>query len=327
MAKVALDNAKTDLDNFVAANPNVPSWSELDSTEQEYIDNEAAIKEYLSLVNKYNSAQSAYTTAISNVSKAEQSLEQYEDGYEAQRDQFKQATEQTQISVNSAEKAYDLATGEAHAEQVASVEAQVAQAEAGYNLSLEQLSYYKVTSPITGTVEQVNVEELGMATQQSAAFVVSGDDGVSITFSVSASAAASLKEGDIVEIESSSNVYEAAITEVSTMIDQTSGLFKVKALIPSNPEELLSGVSVKVTAMTDVSEETITIPSTAVYYDDGEPFVFIVEGEFAKMTPVEVGIIGDEFTEITSGITSSTQVITSWSAKLIDGVAVVIAEV
>ena len=51
-------------------------------------------------------------------------------------------------------------------------------------------------------------------------------------------------------------------------------------------------------------------------------YVFVVENDTARCTPVEIGLTGDGITEITSGLNAGEQVVTVGQSYLEDGGAV-----
>ena len=70
----------------------------------------------------------------------------------------------------------------------------------------------------------------------------------------------------------------------------------------------------------------MAVPLGAVYYDDGEPFVYCCEGGVASKVAVETGIHDDDWMEIQEGLQSDSQVITTWSNELFDGAEVIVLE-
>ena len=76
-----------------------------------------------------------------------------------------------------------------------------------------------------------------------------------VTFSVPANVVGNLETGDKVTVENGSQAYQGTIIEVATMVDQASGLFKIKARIDDGDGSLLSGISVKVSVDTERAED------------------------------------------------------------------------
>ena len=249
------------------------------------------------------------------------------------RDKLSSAIDQAEISYDQAKIAYttartamSLTKGEATEQAQAVGSASLEQAKVAYDSALAQLDYCKVTSPIDGVVELKNVSENGMATSSSYSYVISNKDTMCVTFGVSAEAARTLETGDVITVENGSIVHEAVIVEIATMVDQTSGLFKIKANITDDSSDLLTGVVVKLTATTAHSENAVLIPTSALYYDDGSAYVYVAKDGTAVKTPVETGILSGDDAEILTGLSQGDLVITTWNTNLRDGAAVTVQE-
>ena len=241
-------------------------------------------------------------------------------------DQAETAYDQAKTAYTSARSAYYLVTGDATDQAQAVGDASIEQAKAAYNMALAQLDYCKVTSPINGIVELKNVTEGNMASQSSYAYVISNKDTMCVTFGVPAAVAQNLQIGDTITVENGSVTHTAEIVEIASMVDQTSGLFKIKANITDDSGDLLTGVAVKLTATTAHKEDVLLVPNAALYYDDGSAYVYIAENGVAVKTSVTVGIVANDMAEITSGLKEGDEVITTWSTNLRDGAAVAVEE-
>jgi RND family efflux transporter MFP subunit len=148
-----------------------------------------------------------------------------------------------------------------------------------------------------------------------------------VTFGVPADVARFFEIGDAITLENGSVVHSAEIVEIATMVDSTSGLFTIKANVTDDSSDLLTGIAVKLTATTAHSDNTILIPTAALYYDDGNAYVYLAVDGIAVKTSVTTGIISGDEAEITAGIEDGDLVITTWSTNLRDGAAVTVQEV
>ncbi len=70
-------------------------------------------------------------------------------------------------------------------------------------------------------------------------------------------------------------------------------------------------------------EDALRVPISALFRDDGDWAVFTIEGETARLRPVEVGRRNTEFAEVLSGLQPGDKVITHPSDRVADGVLVV----
>ncbi len=180
-----------------------------------------------------------------------------------------------------------------------------------------------VTAPIAGVLEQFSVDVHDMSAAGSVAGVVSGAGGKTLTFNVSERVMKGLNIGDPVTVEKNGTDYAGAITEIGTMVDAQTGLFKVKASLGES-DGLASGTMVKVYVTAEKAENVMVLPADCVNYSNGDAYVYTYDAETstAKKTPVEDGLIDSDKIQIVSGLSYDDEVITSWSKELYDGAAV-----
>lgn len=191
-----------------------------------------------------------------------------------------------------------------------------------YNIQLESS---QVTAPIAGRVESFNISVHDKISPQTSICVISGDGAKAVTFYVPERIVSGLKVGDSIRVEKNGTDHEAAITEISTMIDQESGLFKVKASVPGG-ETLATGSSVKLYVISQRADNVLTVPVDSVYYESGSPFIYTYVDGHLKKNAVTVGLADNNYIEVQDGITASDQVVATWTSELFDGSAVTLAE-
>lgn len=212
------------------------------------------------------------------------------------------------------------------AAQVNSAKVGAAGAKVGIDSAEYQLDMYTLTAPIDGVIEAVNVKAHDFASPGNPAFVISNKDTMTVTFGVSEGIRGTLKVGQKIEVDRNGKIYSAAITEIGSMIDQTTGLFMVKSCVSTPDDSLLTGSTVKVTVDTYSRSGVLLIPYDAVYYDDSQPYVYVAVGDVAERRDIETDIFDEKTITVVSGLTTEDQLITSWSANLRDGAVISIQE-
>ena len=167
-----------------------------------------------------------------------------------------------------------------------------------------------VTAPIAGVLEQFGVQVHDMSAGGSVAGVVSGAGGKTLTFNP-------------VTVEKNGTDYSGAISEIGSMVDASTGLFKVKATL-GDADGLASGTMVKVYVTAEKADNVMVVPADCVNYSNGDAYVYTYDAatSTAKKTPVEDGLIDSDKIQIVSGLSYDDEVITSWSKELYDGAAV-----
>ncbi|WP_313580292.1 efflux RND transporter periplasmic adaptor subunit [Lacrimispora sp.] len=196
-------------------------------------------------------------------------------------------------------------------------------AKIAYNIQMESS---QVTASIGGKVESFNISVHDMVSPQTVLCVISGEGGKAVTFYASERIVNGLKAGDSINVEKNGTGYEASITEVSTMVDEASGLFKVKASIPEG-DSLATGTSVKLTLVSQKAVDVLTVPVESVNYEGGDPFIYTYADGALIRNAVTVGLADVDYAEIQSGITAEDQVVTTWTSELYDGSKVTLAGV
>lgn len=225
-------------------------------------------------------------------------------------------------NLTDAQKTYGIQNGQAYQDTTDALQTQIQSANVGVKSAQMQLEYYTITTPISGKIISMNVEEYGMTQAGYAACVISNQDAMNVTFYVSEAVRNTLQPGMQITLERNDTVYEAAVTEIGEAVDPQTGLFLVEAVTEANGDALTSGVTVKVKADTYRSENAVLIPYDAVYYESEQAYVYVVEDGIAVRTVVETGLYNEDQIEITAGLDVDAQVVKTWSSQLEDGAAV-----
>lgn len=223
------------------------------------------------------------------------------------------------------------ATGDISQQQLESAQSQAEQAQLQYQSAKinydHQVEYADVTAPISGTVESVSVALHDNVSQSNVICVISGAGGKDVTFYVPDRIVQNISVGDAITVEKNGTQYPGSITEKSSMVDQTTALFKIKASV-GEVEALPTGVTVEVYVTSEKADDALLVPSDAVYYDGGQAEIYTLDsdGSTVHVQPVTTGIYTAEKTQITDGLSADDVIITSWSSELYEGAQVQKAE-
>lgn len=277
----------------------------------------------------YAAAMKRYQEAAPKVASTEGKIS----GYKSTIDQLEETINKLQKNVDSTYNSYsqavtssNLSNGELREEQKKVSKNSISAAQLGVEQAQESLDAYMITATISGVIESVNVNEHDFATSSSPAFVISNKDAMVATFYVSEDVRNTFSTGQSVSVAKDENVYSGEIIEIGTAVDQTTGLFKVKASVNGDTSALLSGTKATVTTDTYHENNALIIPYDAVYYDGTDAYVYLVVDQKAKKTYISTGLYDTESIVISEGLTENDMLITTWSAQLRDGVAVSIVD-
>ena len=277
---------------------------------------DAAMVEYAAKI-----AMLEYQSSQIDSSKA--SLESSIKSGETAQNTTKKTIDFYQDNLKDAQTTYGIQNGQAYQDTADALSAQLAAADVGVRSAELQLEYYSPTSPISGTVVSKGIELYGLAQPGYAAYVISNQDAMNVTFMVSGQVRNSLQEGMKITLEKDGETFEGTITQIGEAVDaQSGGMFTVKAVTEVGGDKLLSGAAVKLTVDTFRTDNAVLIPYDAVHFESEKAYVFRIADGKAVRTEVTVGLMNDDKVEITEGLAADSRIIATWSSQLEDGAAV-----
>lgn len=185
----------------------------------------------------------------------------------------------------------------------------------------KQVEYSRITAPIGGKIERCDIEVHDNISQSKQLCVIAGAGEKRVSFYVTERMMANLEVGDEMNITKNGMSYQAYISEISSMVDETTGLFKVKAEL-KDTDAIATGSTVKLNLVTEKTENAMLIPVDAIYYSGGVGYVYLYKEGKAVQVPIEVGIYDSEYAEVLSGISADDMVVSTWSSNLYEGASV-----
>ena len=226
-------------------------------------------------------------------------------------------------NLKDAQVSYGIQNGQVYQDTAEALATQQQSADVAIKSAQMQLEYYSPTTPISGKVISKNVEVYGMTQAGYAAYVISNQDAMNVTFLVSGQVKSSLSVGQSVTITKNGESYPGTITEIGEAVAaQSGGLFSVKAVTEAAGDKLASGPVVKLSVDTFKSENTILIPYDAVHFESERAYVYVIEDGKLVRTQVTLGLMNEDTVEVTEGLAAGSQVVSTWSSQLEDGAAV-----
>lgn len=211
---------------------------------------------------------------------------------------------------------------EQYENQLRSAQLQYESAKLAYD---KQVSYSQITAPISGRVESIDLEVYDHVSQSDQICVITGEGGKKVSFYVTERMMENIQTGDTLTIQKDGSTYEAVISEIATMVDDTTGLFKVKAEL-SDADGVATGSTVKLELVTSHTEDAMVVPVDAVYYSGGDAFVYVYEDGTVHMVQVEIGLYDSDYAEILDGLEPEDMVVSTWSSNLYEGATVQLRE-
>ncbi len=274
---------------------------------------------------KDDAAQSSYSAAV----------ESYDNAV---------AGQSASSSTATAGQGQNASSGQSSVQSVESASAQLSSAKAArlqatYDLQAAEAAVAAATlrSPLAGTVLTVNGSVGGSASGGGSGG--GGASGASSSSSTSTAlftiadlsrmqVSASFAEADAMQLkvgQAATTVFNAAtgdpvsgkITSVAPTPTTSSNVvsYAVTVSLPQLPKGLRPGQTATVTVTTGSRQNVLAVPSAAISGSGSNHTVTVVSGGRETTTAVEVGLEGDQWTEIRSGLSEGQQVVLTTAAS------------
>ena len=186
----------------------------------------------------------------------------------------------------------------------------------------QQSDLYRIVSPISGTVDQMDLRLGQVATPggQGSGIRVVNADVLKVKADVPESYSSSVNQGDNVKIlfPDLNDSLTAKVTFAGKVIDPNSRSFGIEIKLPQNKE-----FRPNMTAVLKIADysraNTIVIPVNAIQKSDEGDYVYVNVNGTAKRKNIKEGSTSGGLTEVTSGLLNGDQLITEGASELGDG--------
>jgi multidrug efflux system membrane fusion protein len=215
-------------------------------------------------------------------------------------------------------------------------QATIAADQAAVNNARLNLSFTRITAPISGRVglRQIDPGNQITANGSTPIVVVTQVSPISIIFS--------LPEGDIPAVTANARggaglpvtaldraggavLAHGVLSTLDNLIDTTTGTIKARAQFANSDGALFPNQFVNVTVLVNTLQNQVIVPTTAVRHGPQGDFVWVLQpDQTVKMRPITVGPGTAETLSITSGLRAGETVITEGGDRLRDGARVVL---
>jgi RND family efflux transporter MFP subunit len=206
------------------------------------------------------------------------------------------ALENAQDSVKRAEIS-------ASGSQNSAADAQVKQALGALRSAQANLAKTILRTPISGSVNTVNVRVGDFVTNQQVVARVANNNALEIITFVGDKEIDAFTVGSTVVIE---DRYEGTVTEIAPAVDPVTRKTEVRIAIET--EAIQNGDTVRITKTFNtesLANQPVNIPLSAVKFEIEDGFIFVVEDGKLKTRPVKLGIVRGGSVEITAGLNST----------------------
>ena len=184
----------------------------------------------------------------------------------------------------------------------------------------QQADLYKIKSPISGTVDQMDLK-LGMAASPGVTGIrIVNADNLKVKADVPESYATRINTGDNVKVLIP-DANDSLVTKVSfaaRVIDPNSRSFGVEVKLPSG-KNLRPNMTVVLKIADYHKADAIVVPLNAIQKSELGDYVFVDENGLAKRKLIKVGTTSGSQTEVISGLSIGDKLITTGAADVEDG--------
>ena len=199
-------------------------------------------------------------------------------------------------------------------EQIASDQANIDSAQAQLTEAEQSLAEADLTSPINGTIVSVGISvgDTVSANSSTAVIVIIGTESYEVTGTLSSSQLSSVKVGDTadVEVDGVNGAIDGTISQVGPVQSSSGGYtYPVVAALPSTASGLFTGSTANVDIATGSVADTIAVPTSAVQSLGTRSYVETLTDGTLTRKVIKVGMIGDTYTQVLSGLTPGESVV------------------
>jgi len=184
----------------------------------------------------------------------------------------------------------------------------------------QQANLYRIVSPITGSVDQMDLKLGQIASPGSTGIRIVNADILKIKADVPESYVANINKGDNVKVvvPDANDSLMAKVTFAAKVIDQASRSFGIEIRLPQR--KTLRPNMTAVIKIADYSKNnSIVVPLNSVQRSTSGDYVFVANNGEAKKRTVKVGAISGAQAEILTGLTNGDKLITLGASEVEDG--------
>lgn len=184
----------------------------------------------------------------------------------------------------------------------------------------QQADMYRITSPISGTIDQMDLKLGQVAQPGSTGIRIVNADVLKVKADVPESYAGTVNTGNTVKIliPDANDSLTTKVTFAAKVIDPTSRSFGVEIKLPVR-KSLRPNMTAIIQIANYSKPNTIVAPVKAIQKSEAGDYVFVNNNGIAKRVNVKVGATYGGQSEILSGLKSGDELVTEGATEIEDG--------
>jgi multidrug efflux system membrane fusion protein len=197
-----------------------------------------------------------------------------------------------------------------------------------------QLSYTKITAPISGKIgfRQVDAGNQIKASDASGLVTIAQLSPITVIFSIPENKLADIKQAisstanlkiEAWDKDKKKHIATGRLLTLDNQIDSTTGSIRLKAIFDNNDEMLYPNQFVNIRLQLKKIENAITIPATALQHGAKGDFVYVINDDnTASVTPINIIQSEGDFVAVEGKLNEAMKVVTDGADKVKDGAMV-----
>ncbi|MGZ6142705.1 MAG: efflux RND transporter periplasmic adaptor subunit [Myxococcales bacterium] len=187
-----------------------------------------------------------------------------------------------------------------------------------------RLGETRITSPLDGVISQRRLDPgalVGPGTTSGAILTVDQSDVLRLFVSANEGDVQRLKLGQNAHIELDAmpgRRFEGRIVRLAPALDPATRTLDAEVHLQNREGLLRSGMYGRAAVVTGVHPGAMTVPVGAVQISNGRNFVFVLRGDRVNRRAVTLGVDGEDWLEITSGLNAEDEVVSAGLEGLSD---------
>ena len=184
----------------------------------------------------------------------------------------------------------------------------------------QQADMYRIKSPITGTIDQMDLKLGQVAMPGTTGIRIVNADILKVKADVPETYVGSVKQGNNVKIliPDANDSLVTSITFAAKVIDPVSRSFPIEIRLPAR-KNLRPNMTAVLKIANYSKSNVITIPIKAIQNSEAGNYVYVVQNGVAKRKTIQQGNTSAGKTEITSGLNDGDQVIVEGASDVEEG--------
>src|SRR4051794_1033706 len=229
-----------------------------------------------------------------------------------------------------------LATADQSRGSIAADQAAIAGAQAAINSAKLNLTYTKITSPLSGRIglRLVDVGNMIHASDATGLAVITQLQPISVLFSLPEEqlpqVLAKLRAGAKLPVQAydrdqSKKLADGTLLTVDNQIDITTGTSRLKAVFPNSDNALFPNQFVNARLSLETKKGVLIVPAVAIQRGPTGTFVYIVgDDSTVSVRAVKLGMTQGNDVEIQDGLAPNDRVVVDGAEKLTEGMQVAV---